>query len=209
MNRVGRLSRRGWMALAAMAAMASLVAVPPALAHALPAGLGGALEGAVQLLLSPADLLLVCGLCALAVQNGAEPGPRLRLVLPAAWLLGVAVGLGRPAELAMPWSTTLAFTLVGLLVALAVPLGQRLAPALAGVAGLVGGLADGSALAFHSGAPLALAGGAAAVAVLTTALTAALSPPHPGWMRIGLRVAGSWIAASGLLSLGWLLKGPS
>ena len=117
MNRVGRLSRRGWMALAAMAAMASLVAVPPALAHALPAGLGGALEGAVQLLLSPADLLLVCGLCALAVQNGEEPGPRLRLVLPAAWLLGGAVGLGRPAELAMPWSTTLAFTLVGLLVA--------------------------------------------------------------------------------------------
>lgn len=124
-----------------------------------------------------AAVLLVCGLCALAVQNGAEPGPRLRLVLPAAWALGGALGLGRPAEPAMPWSTTLAFTLVGLLVALALP--------------------------------LALAGGAAAVAVLTTVLTLALRPPHPGWMGVGLRVAGSWIAASGLLSLGWLLKGPS
>lgn len=209
MNRGGRLGRRGWTALAAKAAMASLVAVPPALAHALPAGLGGVLEGAAQLLLSPADLLLVCGLCALAVQNGAETGPRLRLVLPAAWLLGGALGLGRPAELATPWSTTLALTLVGLLDALALPLGQRLAIALAGVAGLVGGLAHGSALAFHSGAPLALAGGATAVAVLTMALTLALRPPHPGWMGVGLRVTGSWIAASGLLSLGWLLKGPS
>jgi hypothetical protein len=197
MNRLGRLGRRGWTAMAAMAAMASLVAVPPALAHALPAGLGGVLEAAAQLLLSPADLLLVCGLCALAVQNGAAPGPRLRLVLPAAWLLGGAVGLGRPAELATPWLTTLAFTLVGLLVALA------------GVAGLVCGLAHGSALAFHSGAPLALAGGAAAVAVLTTALALALQPPQPGWRGVGLRVAGSWIAASGLPSLGWLFKGPS
>jgi len=209
MNRLGRLNRRGWRALAAVAAMASLGAVPPALAHALPAGLGAVLEGAAQLVFSPADLLLVCGLCALAVQNGAEPGSRLRLVLPAAWLLGGALGLGRPAELATPRSTTLAFTLVGLLVALALPLGQRLTTALAGVAGLVGGLAHGSALAFHSGAPLALAGDAAAVAVLTTALTLALRPPHPGWMGVGLRVAGSWIAAAGLLNLGWLLKGPS
>lgn len=209
MNRLGRLGRRGWTAMATMAVMASPVAVPPALGHALPAGLAGVLEGAAQLVFSPADLLLVCGLCALAVQNGAKPWPRLRLVLPAAWALGGALGLGRPAELAMPWSTTLAFTLVGLLVALALPLGQRPTIALAGVAGLVGGLAHGSALVFHRGAPLALAGDAAAVAVLTTVLTLALRPPHPGWMGVGLRVAGSWIAASGLLSLGWLLKGPS
>ncbi|MCP9786143.1 hypothetical protein [Cyanobium sp. N5-Cardenillas] len=209
MSRLGRLSRRGWTALAAVAAMASLVAVPPALAHALPAGLGAVLKGAAQLVFSPADLLLVCGLCALAVQNGAEPGSRLRLVLPTAWLMGGAVGLGLPAKLATSWSSTVAFTLVGLLVALAVPLGQRLTTALAGVGGLVCGLAHGSSLALHSGAPPALAGGAIAVALITTTLTLALRPPHPDWMRVGLRVVGSWIAASGLLSLGWLLKGPS
>lgn len=49
-------------------------------------------------------------------------------------------------------------------------------------------------------------GGVMGVTAMTTMLTLMLTPPHPAWLRIGLRVAGSWIAASGLLMLGWLIK---
>ena len=35
-----------------------------------------------------------------------------------------------------------------------------------------------------------------------------LEPPHPRWLAIGLRVGGSWITASSLLMLGWLVRHP-
>ncbi len=186
--------------------MASLVVAPPAGAHLVQTGLGSFADGAARLVLTPSDLLLVCGLCALAVQQGAGCGVRLRFALPLTWLLGGIVGLRLPVELSTPWLNTLAFSLVGLLVALQVPMSRRANMALAVLTGLWFGLVNGSALAFHTGAVLALVGGVVAVAALTAMLTLALSPPHPAWLRIGLRVAGSWIAASGLLMLGWLIK---
>jgi hypothetical protein len=51
-------------------------------------------------------------------------------------------------------------------------------------------------------------GEAVAIAVLTTLLLLPLAPPHPRWLAMGLRVGGSWIAASGLLMLGWLVLHP-
>jgi hypothetical protein len=54
--------------------------------------------------------------------------------------------------------------------------------------------------------PLGLAGIVAAVFVvvaLAAALVVALRAP---WSRIAVRVAGSWIAAAGLLLLGWTLR---
>jgi hypothetical protein len=41
---------------------------------------------------------------------------------------------------------------------------------------------------------------------LAAALVVSLRPP---WTRIAIRVAGSWIAATGLLLLGWILRRPS
>jgi hypothetical protein len=34
------------------------------------------------------------------------------------------------------------------------------------------------------------------------------APCRPCWLALGLRVVGSWIAASGLLMLGWLSRHP-
>jgi hypothetical protein len=48
----------------------------------------------------------------------------------------------------------------------------------------------------------------AAIKVGTALLLMALDPPHPRWLALGLRVVGSWIAASGLLMLGWLSRQP-
>jgi hypothetical protein len=203
MSAAGRRRSKGWTAVLLLA---TLVVPSPAGAHLVQTGLGVFADGAARLVLTPSDLLLVCGLGALAVQQGAACGIRLRLALPLAWLLGGSVGLQLPMELSTPWLNTITFALVGLLVALQVPLGGRATIASAVLAGLWFGLVNGSALAFHSGAVLALVGGVVAVAALTAMLTLVLSPPHPAWLRIGLRVVGSWIAASGLLMVGWLIK---
>ncbi|MFZ0409763.1 MAG: HupE/UreJ family protein [Cyanobium sp.] len=186
--------------------MAALVAPPPASAHLVQTGLGSFADGAARLLLTPSDLMLVCGLAALAVQQGTACAVSLRLALPLAWLLGGIVGLRLPMELSTPWLNTIAFSLVGLMVALQVPMSRRVNTVLVVLAGFWFGLVNGSALAFHSGAVMSLVGGVVAVAALTAMLTLALCPPHPAWLRIGLRVTGSWIAASGVLMVGWLIK---
>lgn len=197
--------RRRW-AGAAVCGLATLLAGPPAVAHLTPTGLGSFSDGAVRLALLPSDLLLVCGVCLLAAQQGSDGWVKLRVVVPVAWLLGGIVGLGLRAELTTPWINTVAFSLVGLLVALEAPLKRSVTMALAVLAGLWCGLINGSALAFHDGSVPSLLGGVASVVALTWMLTWALRPPHPEWLRIGLRVAGSWIAATGLLMVGWLLR---
>jgi urease accessory protein len=47
---------------------------------------------------------------------------------------------------------------------------------------------------------------ACAVAVVTTLAAACVAAWQARWMRIAWRTAGGWIAASGLLLLGWSLK---
>ena len=49
--------------------------------------------------------------------------------------------------------------------------------------------------------------GAATAALLLAILAAALAASlRAGWTRIAVRVAGSWIAALGILALGWSLR---
>lgn len=115
--------------------MATLVAAPPAHAHLLQTGLVSFADGAARLLLTPSDLMLVCGLAALAVQQGTVCAVSLRLALPMAWLLGGIAGLGLPIELSSPWLNTIAFSLVGLMVALQVPMSRRVNTLLVVLAG--------------------------------------------------------------------------
>jgi hydrogenase/urease accessory protein HupE len=80
---------------------------------------------------------------------------------------------------------------------------------LSSLIGLVHGLANGAAFADSDSGVVAVAGIAAAVTILTL-LTAALAVSlRAAWTRIALRVGGSWIAAVGMLMLGWLLQGAS
>jgi hypothetical protein len=52
-----------------------------------------------------------------------------------------------------------------------------------------------------------LLGLAAAVFVLVVMVAALVVPLQARWARIAVRVGGSWIAASGLLMIGWSLRG--
>ncbi len=184
------------------------------LAHLVPTGLGPWGDGMARLVLQPLDLLLLVALVMLAVQNGRSWSDRLALVLPLSWLVGGLGGLlvGRELPLAHPCAALV--TAVGVLVTLgpALRLSERLGEGFlrGGTAALalLFGLVAGSSLAGHGGALQALLGEAVAIAVGTALLLMALDPPHPRWLALGLRVVGSWIAASGLLMLGWLSRQP-
>jgi hypothetical protein len=52
-----------------------------------------------------------------------------------------------------------------------------------------------------------LIGTAAAVFVIVALVSAFVVALQRPWTRVAVRVAGSWVAATGLLMLGWTLSG--
>jgi hypothetical protein len=180
------------------------------LAHLVPTGLGPWGDGMARLVLQPLDLLLLVALVLLAVQSGRPWLDRLALMLPLSWLVGGLGGLlvGMELPLALPCAALV--SAVGVLVTLgpALRLDERFLLGGSAALPLLFGLVAGSSLAGHGGALPALVGEAVAIAVVTALLLMALAPPHPRWLALGLRVVGSWIAASGLLMLGWLSRQP-
>ena len=167
-----------------------------------------------RLVLQPLDLLLLVALVLLALQSGRPWLDRLALMLPLSWLVGGLGGLVVGVELPLALPCAAIVTALGVLVTLGPELrlgellGERLLLTAAAGLALLFGLVAGSSLAGHGGALPALLGEAVAIAVVTALLMIALAPPHPRWLALGLRVVGSWIAASGLLMLGWLSRQP-
>jgi hydrogenase/urease accessory protein HupE len=77
--------------------------------------------------------------------------------------------------------------------------------ALAVLLGLVHGVFNGAALKEGAGTP-GLLGIMVMLFVLVALASAFVVSLKAPWMRIAVRVAGSWIASSGLLLLGWSLR---
>jgi hydrogenase/urease accessory protein HupE len=142
----------------------------------------------------------------LAGLRGVRAGRLALFALPGAWLAGGFAGLAHPAAVATTALTATSFLLLGGLVAADARLRPGWVVAVAIVLGLVHGYFNGSAMAEARLGILGLAGIVSAlfvIAALAAALVVALRAP---WTRIAVRVAGSWIAAAGLLLLGWSLR---
>jgi urease accessory protein len=176
-------------------------------AHLVQTGFGTFYDGMVHLVLTPADLLIVLGLGLLAGSCGAPAARGVLLALPGAWLIGGLIGVSSSSVYSFPWATTLSFGLVGLLVAINARLPRAWIASFAGVAGLLHGYMDGSTMAPETQDWLSLAGITTMVFILVTWLAALVVSLRADWARITVRVAGSWIVAVGLLSLGWLVRG--
>lgn len=182
--------------------------MPYLVAHLVTTGLGPLYDGIGHFLTTPEDLVpaIALGLC--AGLRGARAGRRVLFLLPAAWFVGGLLGQGAPWQTSFP-VTTIFFLLLGVLVASDFELPAGAVAALAIGLGLVAGFSNGPALAGAGPGTLGLVGITAAVFVvvaLVSGLVVALERP---WTRIAVRVAGSWIAAVGLLLLGWALRATS
>lgn len=140
----------------------------------------------------------------LAGQQGARAARWLLLVFPLGLLVGTAFAAVAPAAYWLTPLNHVSFVVLGLLLATAWRMPLALLIALGLLFGLSHGYENGSALtpevAAHLFVPgVALIGfmAAAVVSAATLALTA-----RAGWLRIGVRVVGSWIAAIGILMIG-------
>ena len=75
-----------------------------------------------------------------------------------------------------------------------------------GVAAAIGtlhGFANGAELTANPGGLVAIAGTACCLAVIVSLLAGQVTSLRAQWARLAVRISGSWIAAVGLLMLGW------
>ena len=188
-------------------AFAIVVALLPARAeaHLVTTGLGPVYDGIGHLLASPDDLIPVAALALYAGLRGPKPGRRALFLLPPAWLAGGLCGLVVRGAPSFPVSA-LSFLALGALIASDLPLPAWAVALLAVALGLAHGFMNGVAFAAAGAGVRPLLGIAATLfAVVALIAAAVITLEHP-WKRIAVRVAGSWIAATGLLLLGWSLR---
>jgi len=173
-------------------------------AHLNSTGLGPIYDGAAHLLLTPEDLVPALALALLAGLRGVRHGRAALFVLPAAWLLGgiagAVAGHGESRAVAIA-----SFLVLGVFVAADAPLSLTLLTALTASLGFVHGFQNGAGMGPPGVAAQALFGIAGLLFVLTALVVAFVVELRQPWSRIAIRVLGSWIAASGLLMLGWAM----
>ena len=186
---------------------AALVTVPSlGYAHLVNSGLGPFYDGALHLLLSPADVLGLVAATLLAGLHSVRAGRLTAIILPVAWFLAGLAGLYLFGAPELPWLSVLSFALLGALVAFNPPLPAAAVASLAGAFGALHGLLNGSALAAIGAGWTSLFGIAVTVWVIALLVSAGVVSLRAGWARIAVRVAGSWVAAVGILMFGWMLQ---
>ena len=125
-------------------------------------------------------------------------------LLPLAWFGGGLAGSMFPHVPSLP-AAALSFLLVGVLVAGDLRLPANAVSALVVLIGFVHGFFNGAALNPGAGT-LGLLGIMGMLFVLVALASAFVVSLRKPWARVAVRVAGSWVAASGLLLLGWSLR---
>ena len=178
----------------------------PAEAHLVTTGLGPLYDGISHVLLSPDDLLPILAMSLLAGLNGPEAGRRVLFGLTLAWLAGGLAGfiLGRPL---LPGTLTCAsFLVLGGLTAADRRLSPSVVLCLAVSVGLLHGWMNGTGIAAAQREVLGLVGIGSTIFVLAALGAAFAISLNTWWMRVAVRVAGSWVAAIGLLMLGWSMR---
>jgi len=186
----------------------ALLAVPaPARAHLVTTGLGPVYDGVGHVLVSPDDLLPVLAMALLAGLNGATAGRRALILLPFAWAIGGVAGLGAPVPPASGSVAAVSLIVLGLLVAVDRRLSATVVAAVAVLLGVLHGWMNGAAIAVAGREALGLVGIVATVFVLVALGAALVVSVRAAWARIAVRAAGSWMAAVGLLMVGWALRG--
>lgn len=197
--------RRGLTAL--LSAGGLLLWAPPAGAHLMNTGFGPFYDGLAHLFLTPQDLLPVLALSFLAGLRGPKFGRAVLFVLPAAWLAGSMAGRMLAGAGTRPATVAILTIALGALVAADRPLPLSAIAGLAVLLGLVNGGFNGIELARARAGALPALGVACAIFVLVASLAGNVVSLSAQWARVAVRVAGSWIAATGLLMLGWTFRG--
>jgi urease accessory protein len=196
--------RRGWHIFGILAL---LLLQAPAQAHLVTTGLGPVYDGVGHFFLSPDDSIPVVALALLAGLRGKTAGRGVMFQLPLAWFCGGVAGLMSQAQPSAPLQC-FSFMAIGILIATDLRLPGIAVMGVALLIGFMHGFLNGVAMraAGAGDGALELLGIGVMIFVLATVFAALVVSIRVHWGRIVVRVAGSWIAAIGLLMLGWALR---
>jgi urease accessory protein len=174
-------------------------------AHSTVKGVGDLYAGLLHVLTGLEHVLPFVALSLLAGQRGLKAqAEAVLLVFPVALMVGAAAALWLPPVPGLMFFNMASAILLGGLVASAWPLPAALFYGLVVVFGVSHGFANGEAISASMKAYLFILGiGLAGLAVLAygTLMVDFLLRRKTGWITIAVRVAGSWIAAIGVLVL--------
>ena len=197
--------RKSW--LTPLTVLSFAVGLPlRAEAHLVTTGLGPVYDGMEHMLLSPEQWLMIAGLAFLAGLNGPAAGRAVLFSFPFAWLVGGCLGhfIRQPLPPLIPALTLL---IVGGLLAADLKVPRNFMAIIASALGFVQGYLNGVSFGATNGITLILVG-ASIVAFVMVALGAGWVVGVRGWQRMVVRVAGSWMAAIGILLAGWIIRKP-
>ncbi len=197
---------RSLVPLYATVAFVCLMSPLAAEAHLNSTGMGPIYDGLMHFLMSPEDLVPVLALALLCGLRGASYGRRALFVLPASWLVGGLAGLAASTSNGNAVLSAVWFLLLGGLLAADAKLSLRVTTALAALLGLYHGYLNGGGLGMNFTSAAVLLGLIFSVFVLIALAAAFVVQLRASWARIAVRVAGSWIFASGLLLMGWAVR---
>jgi hydrogenase/urease accessory protein HupE len=159
--------------------------------------------GALHPLTALEHALPILALGLLAGQQGERAARWLVLVFPLALLCGGALAVVAPPLSGVRPLNAASFVVLGLLVAAGWRLPLALLIALGAAFGLAHGYENGRAMAPDTTVYLFVLGVAAAGGLVTALVSAAAIDLAPApWSRVAVRVAGSWIAAIGIMTIG-------
>lgn len=178
----------------------------PSDAHLVTTGAGPFYDGSAHFFVTFDEILPVIALSLFAGLRGTRSARWVLAILFLGWLGGGIFGRFFPMNETPFWFQTILLLGTGILLASDWKISASITWIISGFIAITLGFWNGSAMAAAGGGMLAVIGTAASaliVSVFGMALAVKLSE---GWTRIALRVAGSWIAALGLLSLGWALR---
>lgn len=176
-----------------------------AYAHTAAEGVGYLFSGVLHPLTALEHVLPFVALSLLAGQSGLKAkAEAVLLVFPLALMLGATLALWIPAIKGVALFNVSSAIVLGLLVAVAWTLPASVFYAIAVICGLSHGFANGAVIGGNVNPWLFIPGiGLAGLAVLAYGMlmTDYILARKIGWMQIAVRVAGSWIAAIGVLVL--------
>ena len=175
-------------------------------AHLVNSGLGPFYDGVAHLFLTPEDLLVVVALALLAGLGGKPFGRTVLLALPGAWLVGFLASRATPVAPEVAAASAVIVFALGALVAADRRVPLTIIASIALLCGLWNGGMNGAAMAGKRLSGLAGVGIACAVFAVIAIVAGQVTALWMAWMRIAVRVAGSWIAAIGLLMFGWAMR---
>jgi hypothetical protein len=190
------------------AALACIGLPMSAQAHLVTTGLGPFYDGITHFVVSFEDSLPALAIALLAGMQGPRAARLALLALPVGWLVGGLFAKLWPISTASAALMALALVILGA----AIALDRRLTDRLIGAASLGFGLGAG----YLSSGPIEMQTGLNGLGLLGTALTAFVVVALAAALAVAarshaartvIRVAGSWLAAIGLLRVGWWIAG--